>query len=130
SFMVQSAEEIPLVVKKAFHIATTGRPGPVVIDIPKDVTDPAHKFEYHYPESIKMRSYSVPSKGHSGQIKKAVDILLAAKRPVIYAGGGVVQGNGAELLTQLARRLGYPVTNTLMGLGAYPGTDKQFLGML
>ncbi len=130
SFMVQNAEDIPMIVKKAFYIATTGRPGPVVIDVPKDVTDPTRKFEYRYPESVKMRSYSVPSKGHTGQIKKAVEILLAAKRPVIYAGGGVIQGNASELLTQLARMLGYPVTNTLMGLGAYPATDKQFLGML
>lgn len=130
SFMVQSAEEIPMVVKKAFYIATTGRPGPVVIDIPKDVTDPANKLPYEYPETVKMRSYSVPSKGHTGQIKKAVDILLNAKRPIIYAGGGVIQGNGAELLTQLAKMLGFPVTNTLMGLGAYPATDQQFVGML
>lgn len=130
SFMVQRAEEIPEVVKKAFYIATTGRPGPVVIDVPKDVTDPARKVKYQYPDSVKMRSYSVPSKGHTGQIKKAVEILLAAKRPIIYAGGGVVQGEGSELLTELAKMLGYPVTNTLMGLGAYPGTDKQFLGML
>src|SRR5690606_4327275 len=130
SFMVQNPEDIPMVVKKAFHIATTGRPGPVVIDIPKDVTDPAKKFPYSYPESVKLRSYSVPGKGHTGQIKKAVEILLAAKRPVIYSGGGVVQGNGSELLKELARTLGYPVTNTLMGLGAYPATDRQFLGML
>jgi len=130
SFMVQNAEEIPAIVKKAFHIATTGRPGPVVIDVPKDVTDPARKFEYKYPESVKMRSYSVPGKGHTGQIKKAVEILLAAKRPIIYAGGGVIQGNGTELLTKLAKTLGYPVTNTLMGLGAYPAPEKQFLGML
>lgn len=130
SFMVQSAEEIPMVVKKAFHIATTGRPGPVVIDVPKDSTDPTKKFEYHYPDTVKMRSYSVPAKGHTGQIRKAVEILLAAKRPIIYSGGGVIQGGGSELLTALVRKLGYPVTNTLMGLGAYPATDKQFLGML
>ena len=130
SFMVQNAEEIPMVVKKAFHIATTGRPGPVVIDVPKDATDPARKFAYQYPTSVKMRSYSVPAKGHTGQIKKAVEILLAAKRPIIYAGGGVIQGNASELLTNLARKLGYPVTNTLMGLGAFPAPDKQFLGML
>ncbi len=130
SFMVQNPQDIPEIVKKAFYIATTGRPGPVVIDIPKDVTDPNIKFEYHYPESVKIRSYIPPVKGHSGQIKKAVDILLAAKRPVIYTGGGVIQGEGSELLTQLARKLGYPVTNTLMGLGAYPATDKQFVGML
>ena len=109
SFMVQNPEDIPVIVKKAFHIATTGRPGPVVIDVPKDATDPARKFEYHYPESVKMRSYSVPSKGHTGQIKKAVELLLGAKRPIIYAGGGVVQGNGDQLLTELARKLGFPV---------------------
>ncbi len=130
SFMVQNPEDIPMVVKKAFYIATTGRPGPVVIDIPKDVTDPARKFKYQYPDSVKLRSYAVPGKGHTGQIKKAVEILLAAKRPVIYTGGGVVQGEGSELLTQLAKHLGYPVTNTLMGLGAFPATDPQFLGML
>lgn len=130
SFMVQDPAEIPVVVKKAFHIATTGRPGPVVIDIPKDATDPKVKLPYHYPRSIKMRSYSVPGKGHSGQIKKAVDILLAAKRPVIYTGGGVIQGESSALLTRLTKKLGYPITNTLMGLGAFPGTHKQFLGML
>ncbi len=130
SFMVQNPEDIPMVVKKAFYIATTGRPGPVVIDIPKDVTDPARKFKYQYPESVKLRSYAVPGKGHTGQIKKAVEILLAAKRPVIYTGGGVVLGEGSALLTQLAKHLGYPVTNTLMGLGAFPATDPQFLGML
>ncbi len=130
SFMVQNPEDIPVIVKKAFYIATTGRPGPVVIDIPKDVTDPSKKFKYSYPESVKLRSYSVPAKGHTGQIKKAVEILLAAKRPILYTGGGVVQGEGSALLTELAQTLGYPVTNTLMGLGAYPATDKQFLGML
>ncbi len=130
SFMVQNPQDIPEIIKKAFYIATTGRPGPVVIDIPKDVTDPHVKFEYAYPETVKIRSYIPPAKGHSGQIKKAVDILLAAKRPIIYAGGGVVQGEGSDLLTQMARKLGYPVTNTLMGLGAYPATDKQFVGML
>lgn len=130
SFMVKSAEEIPSVVKKAFHIARTGRPGPVVIDVPKDTTDPARKFEYHYPDSVRMRSYTVPSKGHTGQIRKAVEILMAARRPIIYAGGGVVQGEGSALLTELARELGCPVTNTLMGLGAYPATDRQFVGWL
>lgn len=130
SFMAQNAAEIPLLVKKAFYIATTGRPGPVVIDIPKDVTDPKVKLPYSYPKNIKLRSYSIPGKGHSGQIKKAVDALLGAKRPMIYAGGGVIQGSGSELLTKLTRLLGYPITNTLMGLGAYPASDKQFLGML
>ena len=130
SFMVQRAADIPLIVKKAFHIATTGRPGPVVIDVPKDVTDPKIKFPYEYPAEIKLRSYAVPGKGHSGQIKKAVDALLSAKRPMIYAGGGVIQGNAAEILTRLTRKLGFPITNTLMGLGAYPASDHQFLGML
>jgi len=130
SFMVQDPQDIPDIVKKAFYIATTGRPGPVVIDIPKDVTDPSTKFEYTYPETVKIRSYVPPSKGHSGQIKKAVDILLAASRPIIYTGGGVIMGDGSLLLTELVRKLGYPVTNTLMGLGGYPAPDKQFLGML
>ncbi|RLA58953.1 MAG: acetolactate synthase 3 large subunit [Gammaproteobacteria bacterium] len=130
SFMIRHAQELPETIKKAFHIATTGRPGPVVIDIPKDVTRPDEKFEYSYPKSIKMRSYSPAQRGHTGQIRKAVKMLLAAKRPVIYAGGGVVQGEGSELLTRLARQLNYPVTNTLMGLGAFPGSDRQFLGML
>lgn len=130
SFMVEDPADIPMIVKKAFHIATTGRPGPVVIDIPKDVTDPKVKNPYEYPKEIKMRSYTVPGKGHSGQIKKAVDALLGAKRPMIYAGGGVIQGEGAALLTKLTQKLGYPITNTLMGLGAYPASDPQFLGML
>jgi acetolactate synthase-1/2/3 large subunit len=130
SFMVSHAAEIPTIVKKAFHIATTGRPGPVVIDVPKDTTDPKVKLPYEYPTEVKMRSYAVPGKGHSGQIKKAVEALLRAKRPMIYTGGGVIQGEASELLTEMTRRLGYPITNTLMGLGAYPASDKQFLGML
>ncbi len=130
SFMVKCAEDIPLMMKKAFHIATSGRPGPVVIDIPKDFTRPDQKFEYHYPKSVKLRSYSPAQRGHTGQIKKAARLLLAAKRPVIYAGGGVVMGDGSELLTKLAQSLNFPVTNTLMGLGGYPGTDRQCLGML
>ena len=130
SFMVRDPSEIPMIVKKAFHIATTGRPGPVVIDIPKDVTDPKVKLPYEYPADIKLRSYTVPAKGHSGQIKKAVDALLSANRPMIYSGGGVVQGNGSEFLVKLTRKLGYPITNTLMGLGAFPASDQQFLGML
>ncbi len=130
SFMVQKSADIPDIVKKAFHIATTGRPGPVVIDIPKDVTDPKDKLPYQYPTTVNMRSYSVPDKGHTGQIKKAVDILLSAKRPMIYTGGGVIQGEGSALLSKLTRKLGYPITNTLMGLGGFPGTHKQFLGML
>ncbi|QKX17369.1 acetolactate synthase 3 large subunit [Microbulbifer sp. YPW1] len=130
SFLVKKAEDIPEVVKKAFYIASTGRPGPVVIDIPKDVTNPVDRYPYKFPEKLRMRSYTPAGKGHTGQIRKAVALLLSAKRPVIYAGGGVVQGDGSELLTELAQHLNYPVTNTLMGLGAYPGTDKRFLGML
>ena len=130
SFLVKDARDIPSVVKKAFYIAATGRPGPVVIDIPKDISNPNDKFEYYYPERVKLRSYTPAQRGHAGQIKKAVQLLLSAKRPVIYAGGGVILGNACQQLTDLARRLDAPVTNTLMGLGAYPGTDRQFVGML
>jgi len=130
SFLCKTASEIPEAIKKAFYLAATGRPGPVVVDLPKDITNPFDKFEYHYPKKVKLRSYTPATRGHSGQIKKAVSLLLAAKRPVIYAGGGVVQGNASEMLTQLARALNCPVTNTLMGLGAYPGDDRQFVGML
>jgi acetolactate synthase-1/2/3 large subunit len=130
SFMVRRAEDIPSTIKKAFHIAATGRPGPVVIDIPKDITRPDQKFEYNYPDSIKLRSYSPSQRGHTGQIKKAAKLLLSAKRPMIYSGGGVILGSASELLVDLAKQLNYPVTSTLMGLGAYPATDRQFLGML
>lgn len=130
SFLVKDQRKIPEIVKKAFYIASTGRPGPVVIDIPKDITNPVDKFDYEYPDKVKIRSYTPAGKGHSGQIKKAVQLLLSARRPMIYAGGGVVQGNAASQLTELAKLLNFPVTNTLMGLGAYPGSDKQFLGML
>ncbi|MDP5064782.1 MAG: acetolactate synthase 3 large subunit [Haliea sp.] len=130
SFMVRHAQDIPAIIRKAFHIATTGRPGPVVIDIPKDCTRPDAKFEYHYPETVKLRSYTPAQRGHTGQIRKAAKLLLSAKRPIIYAGGGVILGESSDLLTTLARQLNYPVTNTLMGLGAYPATDRQFLGML
>jgi acetolactate synthase-1/2/3 large subunit len=130
SFMIKHASEIPEVLKKAFYLAESGRPGPVVVDIPKDMTNPAEKFEYIYPKKAKLRSYSPAVRGHSGQIRKAVEMLLAAKRPVIYAGGGVILGHGSAQLTELARLLNAPVTNTLMGLGAYPGNDRQFVGML
>jgi acetolactate synthase-1/2/3 large subunit len=130
SFMVKDAADIPEIIKKAFYIASTGRPGPVVVDIPKDKTHPHLKFEYKYPDKVKLRSYQPPGRGHAGQIKKAVQMLLEARRPVIYSGGGVVQGDSASLLTELAHQLNYPVTNTLMGLGGFPGTDKQYLGML
>ncbi len=130
SFLIREASQIPEVVKKAFYIATTGRPGPVVIDVPKDSTDPATTFEYHYPREVSLRSYNPTVRGHSGQIRRAVKALLDAKRPVIYTGGGVVQGNATEELGELVGKLGYPVTNTLMGLGGFPGTDRRFLGML
>ena len=130
SYLVRSAAEIPRIVKEAFYIACSGRPGPVVIDVPKDTTDPNVFFDYEYPESVSLRSYSPSTRGHSGQIKKAAKALLAAKRPVIYAGGGVIQGDAASELTRLATRLGFPVTNTLMGLGGFPGDTEQFLGML
>ena len=130
SYLVRSAAEIPRIVKEAFYIACSGRPGPVVIDVPKDTTDPNVFFDYEYPESVSLRSYSPTTRGHSGQIKKAAGALLAAKRPVIYAGGGVIQGDAASELRGLANRLGFPVTNTLMGLGGFPGDAEQFLGML
>ena len=130
SFLVTDPTEIADIVKKAYYIAASGRPGPVVIDIPKDITDPSQKYEYSYPDSIEIRSYSPSLEGHAGQIKKGVDALLKAKRPIIYAGGGVIQANASALLTELAQLLNYPVTNTLIGLGCYPGTDRQFLGML
>lgn len=130
NFSVRHAEEIPEIIRKAFHIAQTGRPGPVVVDIPKDMTNPTDRFPYVFPKQVKLRSYNPVTKGHSGQIKKAFDLLMSAKRPVIYAGGGVIMGDASEELTELAQALNYPVTNTLMGLGGYPGTDRQFVGML
>ncbi|MCF6204459.1 MAG: acetolactate synthase 3 large subunit [Methylococcaceae bacterium] len=130
NFLVKNIEDLAETMKKAFYVATTGRPGPVVVDIPKDITDPAIKIPYDYPKKISMRSYSPVVKGHSGQIKKGVDLFLKAKRPMIYAGGGVVLGEGSAELIEFAKLLGYPVTNTLMGLGGYPATDKQFVGML
>lgn len=129
SFMVRHASEIPDIMRKAFYIAETGRPGPVVVDIPKDTCNPAEKFEYTFPEKVKLRSYNPVQRGHSGQIRKAAELLLAAKRPVICAGGGVILGHASAQLTELAHKLKLPVTNTLMGLGSYPGSDPQFLGM-
>ena len=130
SFLVQKAEDIPTTIKKAFHIATTGRPGPVVIDIPKSVTDPDYKFDYSYPKDVEIRSYKPVEEGHSGQIRKAAKLLLTSERPVIYAGGGVVQNDASEELIELVNFLNFPVTNTLMGLGAYPATGDRFIGML
>ncbi len=130
SFLVQKAEDIPEIVKKAFYIATTGRPGPVVIDVPKDFTDPNHTFEFKYPDEINLRSYKPAKAGDPKQIKQAVELIVKAKKPVIYSGGGVIQNDASNELTELAKLLQFPVTNTLMGLGAFPGTDPQFLGML
>ncbi|WP_338114092.1 acetolactate synthase 3 large subunit [Thiorhodococcus mannitoliphagus] len=130
NFLVKDVKDLAITIRKAFYIATTGRPGPVVVDIPKDVTDPGIKIPYVYPREIKMRSYSPVEKGHHGQIKRAVDLMLQAKRPVFYTGGGVVLGEGSAQLTELVRTTGFPITSTLMGLGAYPMTDPQFLGML
>ncbi len=130
SFIIKHPSEIPEVLKKAFYLAESGRPGPVVVDIPKDMGDPTKKYEYVYPKKIKLRSYNPAQRGHSGQIRKAVEMLVAAKRPILYAGGGVILGGASAALTELARLLNLPVTNTLMGLGGYPGSDRQFLGML
>jgi acetolactate synthase-1/2/3 large subunit len=128
NFLVTDVADLAETIKKAFYVATTGRPGPVVVDIPKDVT--ADKAEYSYPDKVSMRSYNPVHVGHAGQIKRAVRLLQSAKRPMIYTGGGVILGDAAGPLTDLARRLNYPVTNTLMGLGGYPATDRQFVGML
>ncbi len=130
NFLVKRVEDIAMTMKKAFYIAASGRPGPVVVDIPKDVTDPDIKVPYVYPATIQMRSYMPVERGHSGQIRKAVDFMMQAKRPVIYTGGGVVLGDASENLYKLAQVTGFPVTNTLMGLGGYPATDQLFLGML
>ncbi len=128
NFLVKDVRELADTIKKAFYIAATGRPGPVVVDIPKDVTQ--HACVFQYPDQISMRSYNPTSKGHGGQIKRAVQMLMEAKRPVIYTGGGVVLGDAAEQVTALGRLLGFPVTSTLMGLGGYPAPDPLFLGML
>ncbi|PKO73734.1 MAG: acetolactate synthase, large subunit, biosynthetic type, partial [Betaproteobacteria bacterium HGW-Betaproteobacteria-17] len=128
NFLVKDVKDLAATMKKAFIIAATGRPGPVVVDVPKDVT--AHLTEFVYPATVEMRSYNPVVKGHSGQMKRAVQMLLEAKRPMIYAGGGVVLGNASPQLAELTRLLGFPVTNTLMGLGGHPATDRQNLGML
>ena len=130
NFLVKDVTQLAETIKKAFYIATTGRPGPVVIDVPKDITAPNIKVPYKYPKKVSMRSYNPVVTGHKGQIKKAVELLLSAQKPIIYSGGGVVLGEASKELTEFTRTLGYPITNTLMGLGAYPATDKQFIGML
>ena len=128
NFLVKDVRDLAATIKKAFYVATTGRPGPVVVDIPKDVT--AASCEYEYPAAVDMRSYKPVLKGHIGQIKRAAKLISAADKPMIYTGGGVILSEASEELTRFTRILGYPITNTLMGLGAYPGTDKQFIGML
>jgi len=128
NFLVKDVNELAITIKKAFHIATTGRPGPVLVDIPKDVSQ--HSARFHYPDKVQLRSYNPVVKGHAGQIKKALALLLGAKRPLVYVGGGAFLGDAATEVAELVRLLGFPVTNTLMGLGAYPGTDPQFVGML
>ena len=128
NFLVERVEDLADTIAKAFYIASSGRPGPVVVDIPKNVT--ADSTEYVYPKNVEMRSYRPTVKGHPGQIRRAADLILSAQRPMIYTGGGVILSDGAKELTEFTRYLGYPITNTLMGLGAYPGTDKQFIGML
>ncbi|POY41649.1 acetolactate synthase 3 large subunit, partial [Avibacterium endocarditidis] len=130
SFLVKRAEDLPEVIKKAFYIASTGRPGPVVIDLPKDVLNPANKYTYTYPQEISLRSYNPTVQGHKGQIKKALKALLVAKKPVLFLGGGAITANCSEQISQFAKQLNLPVTASLMGLGAFPSTDKQFLGML
>ena len=130
SFLVQSAEEIPAIVKKAFHIASSGRPGPVVIDVPKDMTDPKIEFEYKFPKDLYLRSYPILGEADQTEVSEAVKMLKTAKKPVIYSGGGVIQSDASQELVNLSKMIGAPVTNTLMGLGAFPATDNQFVGML
>ncbi len=130
NFLVKDVRDLALTLKKAFYVAGSGRPGPVVVDIPKDVTRPDLKIPYVYPQSVRLRSYNPVTRGHTGQMKRALALILGAERPMIYTGGGVVLDDAAEPLREFARTLGFPVTNTLMGLGAYPGTDDQFVGML
>ena len=128
NFLVKDVRDLAETIKKAFYVATTGRPGPVVVDIPKDIT--ADKTAFSYPDKVEMRSYNPVHVGHSGQIKRAVKLMRKARRPIFYTGGGVILGDASESLTELARIMNFPVTNTLMGLGAYPATDPQFVGML
>jgi len=128
NFLVKDVKDLAATIKKAFYLAKTGRPGPVLVDIPKDISN--QKCEFDYPKSVVMRSYNPVTKGHSGQIKKALQLLLDAKRPMVYTGGGVILSDASSKLIKLVKKLGFPITNTLMGLGGYPATDKQFVGML
>ena len=128
NFLVKDVKNIASTMKKAFYLASSGRPGPVLVDIPKDIT--AEKTEFIYPDKINLRSYTPVSKGHNGQIKKALELLLNAKKPMIYSGGGVVLGDASDALQKIVNTLGFPITNTLMGLGGFPASDEKFLGML
>ncbi|MGH8743156.1 MAG: thiamine pyrophosphate-binding protein, partial [Burkholderiales bacterium] len=128
NFLVKDVKNLAMTIKKAFYLTSTGRPGPVLVDIPKDVTQ--QKCEFEYPKTVSMRSYNPVIKGHPGQIKKAVQLLMESKRPMIYTGGGVILNDAAKELARLVRLLEFPCTNTLMGLGGYPATDPLFVGML
>jgi acetolactate synthase-1/2/3 large subunit len=127
NFLVKNVDDLAVTIKKAFYLATTGRPGPVLVDIPKDVSQ--QKADFSYPKTISLRSYNPVTKGHAGQIRKAVQLLLEAKRPMVYSGGGVILNDAADQLTRLVHLFGFPCTNTLMGLGGFPGTDPQFTGL-
>ena len=128
NFLVKDVRDLAATIKKAFFIAISGRPGPVLVDIPKDIT--AQSCEYEYPQNVEIRSYRPVVRGHPGQIRRALKLILGAKKPMLYTGGGVVLGNASEELREFTRTLGYPITNTLMGLGAFPASDRQFIGML
>ncbi|UKA09897.1 acetolactate synthase 3 large subunit [Photobacterium damselae] len=130
SFLVTKPEDIPTIIKKAFYLAATGRPGPVVVDIPKDMLNPQERYPYHYPETIALRSYNPTTNGHKGQIKRGLKALLAAKRPALYVGGGAIMSGCSAQLLELAERLNLPVVSTLMGLGAFPGDHPNSVGML
>lgn len=130
SFLIKKAEDIPETIKKAFYIAASGRPGPVVIDLPKDTVNPANKYPYRYPEAVSLRSYNPTLQGHKGQIKKALTKLIAAQKPVFYIGGGAINANCSAEIIALAEKLQLPVVSTLMGLGAFPETHHQSVGML
>ena len=128
NFLVKDIKNIAETIKKAFYLAASGRPGPVLVDIPKDIT--AESAEFIYPKTVSLRSYNPVTKGHNGQIKKAVELLVKANRPMVYSGGGVILGDASESLTSFVNELGLPITSTLMGLGGFPASDSKFQGML
>ena len=128
NFLVKDVKDIAPTLKKAFYLASSGRPGPVLVDIPKDITQ--HRTEFSYPEAVSLRSYNPVTKGHTGQIRRALQLILEAKRPMVYTGGGIILANAAEELAEFVRMMNFPCTNTLMGLGGFPATDRHFLGML